>query len=154
MQRCFNIVSTLVTEVVSRLCNVENATSNFVSFSTLVNVVSTLIYKVKATLIRHWNANWVDCLTLHKKGFTARISSKNVTKSAVPWRFGHIYWRNLRRKTPFFVQCKFNDHTEDIWNKATGNLNAFSRIVPCIDFSGEEKFSWTAFLSRSLITVN
>ena len=33
-QRCFNIVSTSHTDVVSTLCNVENPTLDFVSFST------------------------------------------------------------------------------------------------------------------------
>ena len=33
-QRCFNVVSTSDTDVVSMLCNVENPTSDFVSFST------------------------------------------------------------------------------------------------------------------------
>ena len=33
-QRCFNVVSTSDTDVVSTLCKVENPTSNFVSFST------------------------------------------------------------------------------------------------------------------------
>ena len=34
VQRCFDVVSTLVNDVVSTLCNVENPTSDFVSFST------------------------------------------------------------------------------------------------------------------------
>ena len=33
-QRCFDVVSTSGTDVVSTLCNVENPTSDFVSFST------------------------------------------------------------------------------------------------------------------------
>ena len=33
-QRCFSVVSTSYTDVVSTLCNVENPTSDFVSFST------------------------------------------------------------------------------------------------------------------------
>ena len=34
-------------------------------------------------------------LSLHKTwSFPLRISSVNVTKSAVPAGFGHIYWRN------------------------------------------------------------
>ena len=32
-----------------------------------------------------------------------RISSVNVTKSAVSWGFGHIYWRNPWWETSFFV---------------------------------------------------
>ena len=34
MRRCFDVVSTSSTEVVSTLCNDENPTSDFVSFST------------------------------------------------------------------------------------------------------------------------
>ena len=34
VQRWFNVVSTFYTDVVSTLCNVENPTSNFLSFST------------------------------------------------------------------------------------------------------------------------
>ena len=33
VQRCFDVVSTSGTDVVSTLCNVENPTSDFVSFS-------------------------------------------------------------------------------------------------------------------------
>ena len=33
-QRCFDVVSKLGTDVVSTLCNIENPTSDFVSFST------------------------------------------------------------------------------------------------------------------------
>ena len=44
-------------------------------------------------------------LLLHKEwSFPVRISSANVTKSAVFWGFGHIYWRNPYWKTSFFVQ--------------------------------------------------
>ena len=35
VQRCFDVVSTSGTDVVSTLCDVENPTSDFVSFSTL-----------------------------------------------------------------------------------------------------------------------
>ena len=49
--------------------------------------------------------------SLHKKlSFPLRISSVNVTKSAVSCRFGHIYQRNPEWKTSFFVQwfsCKY-----------------------------------------------
>ena len=38
--------------------------------------------------------NWDKLNKLHKKwSFLLRISSANVTKSAVSCRFGHIYWR-------------------------------------------------------------
>ena len=45
-------------------------------------------------------------LALHKKrSYPLTISSVNVTKSAGNCGFGHVYWRNLSWKTPFFVQC-------------------------------------------------
>ena len=45
-------------------------------------------------------------MTLHKKwSFPLRISSVNVTNTAVSCGFGHIYWRNSQWKTSFFVQC-------------------------------------------------
>ena len=48
-------------------------------------------------------------ITLNKKwSFLLRISSVNVTKSAVPCRFGHIYWRNPEWKTSFWGQKPFN----------------------------------------------
>ena len=34
VQRFFNVVSTLETDVVAKLCKIENPTSDFVSFST------------------------------------------------------------------------------------------------------------------------
>ena len=41
---------------------------------------------------------------MHKKwSFPWRISSVNMTKSAVSCGVGHIYWRNPSRKTSFFV---------------------------------------------------
>ena len=43
----------------------------------------------------------------NKWSFPLRISSVNVTKFAVSCGFGHIYWRNPRWKTLFFVQWKF-----------------------------------------------
>ena len=55
--------------------------------------------------------------TLHKKwNFPLRISSVNVTKSAGNCGFGHIYWRNLNRKTSFFVQWKKRRHCELVKN--------------------------------------
>ena len=45
-------------------------------------------------------------ISLHKKwSFPLSISSVNVTKSAVFYGFGHIYWRNPYWKNSFFVQC-------------------------------------------------
>ena len=45
-------------------------------------------------------------VSLHKKwSFSLRISSVNVTKSAVFYGFGHIYWWNPKWKISYFVQC-------------------------------------------------
>ena len=42
---------------------------------------------------------------LHKEwSFPLRVSSVNVTRSTVSCGFNHINWRNLERKTSFFVQ--------------------------------------------------
>ena len=44
-------------------------------------------------------------VSLHKKwSFSLRISSVNVTKSAVFYGFGHIYWWNPKWKISYFVQ--------------------------------------------------
>ena len=46
--------------------------------------------------------------TLRKKwSFPLRVSSVNVTKSAVSCGFGHIYWKNPWWKLLFFVLCKY-----------------------------------------------
>ena len=46
-----------------------------------------------------------ETVLLHKKwSFPLRISSINVTQSAVSCGFGHIYWRNPQWKISFFVQ--------------------------------------------------
>ena len=42
-----------------------------------------------------------------KWSFPLRLSSVNMTKSAVSCRFGHIYWRNHNWKTSLFAQCKW-----------------------------------------------
>ena len=44
VQRCFDVVSTSDTDVVPTLCNVENPTSDFVSFCLIHNVETTLIH--------------------------------------------------------------------------------------------------------------
>ena len=47
-------------------------------------------------------------MSLHKKwSFPLRISSINLIQSAGNCGFGHIYWRNPRWKTSFFVQYYF-----------------------------------------------
>ena len=51
-QRCFNVVPTLDSNAVTKLCNVENTMSNFVSFSTLDQLYFKLIHNVETTLIQ------------------------------------------------------------------------------------------------------
>ena len=51
---------------------------------------------------------WINTLQWHntkKWSFISRISSVKVTKFPVYCGFGHIYWRNTKWKTSFFVQC-------------------------------------------------
>ena len=68
-------------------------------------------------IIRLFEPNKVhnhDKITLHKKwSFPLRISTVNVTKSEVSCGFGHLYWRNSKWKTSFFVPCQ-NSCTENI----------------------------------------
>ena len=49
--------------------------------------------------------------TSQKWSFLLRISSKNVSKSAVSCGFGHIYWRNPSRKTSFFCSVWWSFET-------------------------------------------
>ena len=53
-------------------------------------------------LVCYASATHIHCTK--KWSFPLRISSVNVTKSAVSCGFGHIYWRNPYWKTSFFVQ--------------------------------------------------
>ena len=45
-----------------------------------------------------------NTIMLKKWNFLFRISSVNVTKSAISCGFGHIHWRNPQWNTSFFVQ--------------------------------------------------
>ena len=46
-------------------------------------------------------------MTLHKKwSFPLRVSSVNVTKSAVSCEFGHVYWKILNGKLHFLCSDK------------------------------------------------
>ena len=47
----------------------------------------------------------VSDFTVQKWRFPLRISSVNVIKSVGNCEFGHIYWKNPKWKTSFFVQC-------------------------------------------------
>ena len=52
-----------------------------------------------------WRKFFYSSRSFHKKqSFPLRISSVNMTKSAVSRGLGHIYWRNPQWKTSFFVQ--------------------------------------------------
>ena len=60
---------------------------------------------------------------LHKKSsFLLRMSSVNVTKSAVSCGFGHIYWINPLWETSFSVQWQ-------IRNLSTENRSLFSKVI-------------------------
>ena len=58
--------------------------------------------------------------------FPLGISSVNVTKSAVSYGFGHIYWRN-----PFFVQ----------WHEKLKTSKMQHQFPKCISRMENEKFS-------------
>ena len=91
--------------------------------------VDTKHYKVSVYIVQLWASNYnylflyelelslikrkytgitflsISPRPLHKKwSFPLRISSVNVTKSAVSCRLGHICWKNSSWKTSFFVQ--------------------------------------------------
>ena len=50
-----------------------------------------------------------------KRSFPLRISSVNVTKSAVSFGFDHIYWRNSWRKISLFVQKSLGVTIQILW---------------------------------------
>ena len=66
-------------------------------------IYGKIVYDIKSQKVYEFKRR----ATLHKKwNFLLRISSVNVTKSAQNCGFGHIYWRNPKWKTSFFVQWK------------------------------------------------
>ena len=73
MQRCFDVVSTSGTDIVSTLCNVENPTPDFVSFST-----SDQLY------------------------FNVDPHRRNNVDPTVKWWLGHLHFFNIRLSS-FFV---------------------------------------------------
>ena len=78
-------------------------------------------------------------MILYKKWtFPWRISLVNVNEAAVSCRFGHIYWRNPKWKTSFFVQCEFSFHLEFLifqtltkWCQITGFLWPVHCVKKC-----------------------
>ena len=88
---------------------IRNKHSKFAQNKTTLDTLTA--YKIKRQLIiiegdLFW---WYLCVhSLYKKwSFPLRISSVNVTKSAVSYGFGYIYWRNPEWKTSLFVQWIF-----------------------------------------------
>ena len=59
VQRWFNVVSTLATDIVSILCSIENPISDFVSFSTSDQRYFNSDLNAETTLIRRWNVGSV-----------------------------------------------------------------------------------------------
>ena len=79
----------------------------------LYKVMEALLFSCKSYLHKIIISNvWLgseytsaSLIALHKKwSFPFKISSVNVTKSAVSCVFAHIYWRNSEWETSFFVQ--------------------------------------------------
>ena len=77
--------------------------------SNLVNALIASLTEFRQSKESMWKVLLKEpyTLTLYKKrSFQLRISSLNVTKSAVSCGFGQNYWRNPWWKTSFFVQCE------------------------------------------------
>ena len=83
------------------------------------------------------NFSWLQ-ITAQIRSFRLRISSVNVTKSAVNYGFVHIYWRNPWWKTSFFVRWMFRAWIPKILK--------FSKIVL------ENETQLTAIRSYALVT--
>ena len=66
------------------------------------------VWKFKLIMqVNHYKTS----ITVQKKwSFPLRISSVNVTKSAVSWGFDHIYWRNPSWKTALLCAVYRNIH--------------------------------------------
>ena len=64
--------------------------------------------------------------TVHKKwSCSLRISSVNVTNSAVSCGFGHIYWRNPQWKTYFLCSAKVCNGENLQWSRLEISLITF-----------------------------
>ena len=64
------------------------------------------IYVINQDIYFLTHVNRTKIFPLHEKwSFPLKIFSLNVTKFAVSYGFGHIYWGNPYWKTSFFVQC-------------------------------------------------
>ena len=98
----------------------------------------SLLYLAKPEIAFRIDSNPTRCVweTAQKMNFLLRISSVNVTKSAVSCGFGHIYWRNSSWKTSFFVQCcKRLQHW--FWNNRKPTIKLlififFDEIIFCV----------------------
>ena len=86
---------------------------------------------------------WTIDRTLRKKlSFSLRISSVNVTKSAVSCEFGHIYRRNPKWNTSFFVQWKLLDfiHILSKFHCVHQRLSKWRFISSAMEGHFEQKF--------------
>ena len=64
--------------------------------------------------------------TLHKKwSFPLRISSANVTRSAVSCGFGRMYWKNPQWETSFFCAVIFLKSEKRFFYISGANCNTF-----------------------------
>ena len=93
VQRWFNGFSTLDTTVLSVLCNVENSTSDFVSFSTFCFhcCFSLMIHAVETKLIRRWNVGWVVSIK--------KLILRNILSATLPTKWNVLIFFKDSAKT-------------------------------------------------------
>ena len=80
-------------------------------------------------------SNIYDGAQMHctkKLSFPLRTFPVNVTKSAVSWRFGHIYWRNPLWKTSFFVQWCLTEPCNTVKPVRAVKATAFFNSINCL----------------------
>ena len=113
-------------------------------------------------LYSHWAdiSAHSEIYPLHKKwSFPCRISSVNVTKSAVFCGFGHIYWRKPSWKTSFFLQLMNYIHPKaylghsqtSIMELFFEKMNSSNRELFSQKSSRDHSFSTYARFSEKLI---
>ena len=85
-----------------------------------------------------------------KWSFPCRISSVNVTKSAVFCGFGHIYWRKPSWKTSFFLQLLNYIHPKAYWGHSQTSI--MELFLKRVNSSNRELFSQKSSRDHSFST--